>query len=69
MRSVRDRLQEAKSNGWLGEVQGLEVSVKAAAMQLVTLDRLRERQHRNVTDLGIPTIKETRFGPKEGKAG
>ena len=57
--NLKDRIQEAKSNGWLGEFQGLEASLKAAATKLISLDRLHERPHSNVTNLGIPTIRES----------
>jgi hypothetical protein len=33
-------------NGWLGEVQGLEVSLKAAKRKLTSLDRSIERNSR-----------------------
>jgi hypothetical protein len=30
IRNLRERITEARMNGWLGEVQGLEVSLEAA---------------------------------------
>jgi hypothetical protein len=42
--NVKDRIQEAKLNGWLGEVTGLETSLKEAARKLVSIDRTRNRQ-------------------------
>jgi hypothetical protein len=42
--NLADRIQEAKINGWLGEVQGLEVSLEAATAKLISLDRLHERK-------------------------
>lgn len=56
--NLADRIQEAKINGWLGEVQGLQVSLKAATAKLISLDRLRDRQNSTVTSLGMPVIKE-----------
>lgn len=45
-------------NGWLGEVAGLEASLKAAAQKLVSLDRTRERKSDRTVSLGIPVITD-----------
>jgi hypothetical protein len=61
--NLRDRIQEAKLNGWLGEVQGLETSLRAAAQKLVSLDRMRDRKtsgDARIADLGLPVIREAR---------
>ena len=42
--NLRDRISEAKLNGWLGEVEGLKVSLEAASRKLVSLDRAQDRQ-------------------------
>ena len=48
-------------NGWLGEVQGLEVSLEAAKRKLASLDRSIERNRRTgPTDLGMPAISHPR---------
>ncbi|MFH9554521.1 hypothetical protein [Streptomyces sp. NPDC017435] len=39
IRNLGDRIAEARMNGWLGEVQGLQVSLSKAKEQLVGLDR------------------------------
>ncbi|MCK2238965.1 MULTISPECIES: tyrosine-type recombinase/integrase [unclassified Crossiella] len=41
--NLRDRIEEAKLNGWLGEVAGLKASLNAASSKLVSLDRMMER--------------------------
>jgi site-specific recombinase XerD len=53
--NLRDRIQEARANGWLGEVQGLQTSLDAGAAKLVALDRMRERATTPV-NLGVPII-------------
>jgi hypothetical protein len=53
---LRDRIQEAKLNGWLGEIDGLNVSLEAAGRKLVSLDRMRDRQPVGPVNLGIPII-------------
>jgi hypothetical protein len=40
--NLRDRIQEAKLNGWLGEVAGLETSLNEAVRKLVNLDRTKD---------------------------
>lgn len=54
--ALRDRVEEAKLNGWLGEVAGLKTSLDAAARKLVSVDRMRERQPAGPVDLGIPVM-------------
>ena len=49
-------------NGWLGEVQGLEVSLKAAKRKLASLDRSIERNSRTgPADLGMPIIRDPKM--------
>ncbi|WP_410570713.1 tyrosine-type recombinase/integrase [Amycolatopsis sp. cmx-4-61] len=57
--NLRDRIQEAKANGWLGEVAGLDTSLNEASRKLVSLDRTRDRQPAGPVNLGIPIIKDT----------
>lgn len=47
------RIAEAEREGWLGEVEGLRVSLAGAEDKLAQVDR--HRDHRTVVDLGIPT--------------
>jgi hypothetical protein len=54
--NLRDRIHEARLNGWLGEIQGLQVSLDAATRKLVSLDRLRDRQPAGPVNLGVPVI-------------
>jgi Phage integrase family len=59
IRNLEDRITEARLNGWLGEVQGLQTSRDAAAKKLVTLDRNITHARQGATErtsLGIPTI-------------
>jgi integrase len=61
IRNLRERITEARMNGWLGEVQGLEVSLEAAKHKLASLDRSIERNRRGgPTDLGMPAISNPR---------
>jgi integrase len=57
IQSLTERIKEAKSNGWLGEAEGLQVSLQAAAKKLVALDQSRTRSKHTVTDLGLPQIR------------
>ncbi len=56
--NLRDRITEARANGWTGEVEGLQVSLNAAAGKIATIDRMRvrERGPSTATDLGIPIL-------------
>ena len=56
--NLHERITEARINGWLGEVQGLQVSLEAAKRKLASLDRSIEHNHRNgPADLGMPIIR------------
>lgn len=54
--NLNDRIQESRTNGWLGEVHGLETSLTSATMKLVSLDRSTARTSGAQTALGMPTI-------------
>lgn len=59
IRNLDDRITEARLNGWLGEVQGLQTSRDAAANKLVALDRTVAQASRAATEptlLGIPVV-------------
>lgn len=56
-RNLADRIDEARANGWLGEVRGLQVSFEAARKKLVSLDRLARNNNRiGTVNLGMPII-------------
>jgi integrase len=57
IRNLADRIAEAKRNGWLGEVQGLQVSLAEAEKKLVSLDRRAATG--GPTLLSIPVIRHT----------
>ncbi|MFG2369305.1 integrase [Streptomyces mirabilis] len=67
IRNLAERIAEARTNGRLGEVQGLQVSLTKAKEKLVALDRSLERTHNNgrgvPTELGMPVITRPRPGP------
>ena len=59
IRNLTERVAEARANGWLGEVQGLQVSLAKAKEKLASLDRTLDRssgRQAGPTDLGMPII-------------
>jgi site-specific recombinase XerD len=56
--NLRDRIEEARANGWTGEIEGLRVSLNAAAAKLASLERMRERSADTRTDIGMPALRE-----------
>ncbi|MCX6489633.1 MAG: site-specific integrase [Rhodococcus sp. (in: high G+C Gram-positive bacteria)] len=52
--NLRDRIAEARNNGWTGEAEGLQTSLTAAATKLVSLDRTAGPNA--MTSLGIPAM-------------
>jgi hypothetical protein len=52
VRNLSERITEARINGWLGEVQGLETSLKAATAKLAVLEKSSNRSESHVVQLG-----------------
>ncbi|MFK0258276.1 hypothetical protein [Streptomyces sp. NPDC090445] len=46
-------IEEARVNGWLGEVHGLQASLEAARNKLASLDRLTRNRNRNRTPITL----------------
>ncbi|MDX3524714.1 hypothetical protein [Streptomyces scabiei] len=54
--NLLDRIAEAEKEGWLGEVDGLKVSLAGAVQKLAQLD---ERTRRTITvNLGMPSFPD-----------
>jgi hypothetical protein len=51
-----DRIAEAESHRWLGEAEGLKVSLAGARAKLAEMDQITDR--RNTTQLGMPTFTQ-----------
>ena len=55
--NLRDRIAEAQREGWLGEVEGLQVSLTGAEEKLAQIERrCRTGTGIAATNLGIPTL-------------
>ncbi|MGH6781584.1 MAG: tyrosine-type recombinase/integrase, partial [Sphingomonadaceae bacterium] len=61
-----ERIKEAETHRWLGEAEGLKVSLAGAHAKLAQMDQLTAR--RTTTDLGMPTFTQaagrTNIDPK-----
>jgi hypothetical protein len=55
--NLGDRLQEAKDQGWLGEVAAIETTLAAAAQKLEAMRELTGRD--TTTHLGMPNVRST----------
>ena len=51
------RITEAEREGWLGEIEGLQISLTGANDKLAQIDRRRDRQP---ADLGLPALPPQR---------
>jgi hypothetical protein len=51
------RITEAEQEGWLGEIEGLQVSLASEEEKLPQLESERERQCKAL-DLGMPTFSQ-----------
>ncbi|MFI5987855.1 tyrosine-type recombinase/integrase [Streptomyces sp. NPDC051555] len=63
--NLRDRIAEAEREGWLGEVEGLHISLAGAEEKLAQLDR--RPPNPGAVDLGIPTITCPRPVPRQSR--
>lgn len=59
--NLADRLQEAKEQGWLGEVATIETTIAAAEQKLIAMRG--QAAHRTTTSLGMPGT-----GPAVGRS-
>jgi hypothetical protein len=59
--NLRQRLDEATERRWLGEVQGLQISLEAARAKLTAVDRITRTTAAGPTVLGLPSFPR-RFG-------
>ena len=61
LEEIRDNLEtriiEAKREGWLGEIEGLQVSLAGAKNKLTQLDTTIQRRTKNI-ELGMPTFAQ-----------
>jgi hypothetical protein len=55
--NLQDRIAEAEREGWLGEAEGLRVSLAAAEEKITQLDARRERRSSPVF-LGVPSFDQ-----------
>lgn len=55
--NLNDRISEADREGWLGEIEGLQVSLDAAEEKIAQLDARQTRKESPVF-LGIPTLEQ-----------
>ncbi|MFI0410692.1 hypothetical protein [Actinomadura sp. 3N508] len=54
--NLKRRIDEARDHRWLGEVQGLQVSLEAAKTKMAALVRAERTQPANAVPLGMPVI-------------
>jgi hypothetical protein len=55
--NLRARIDEARHEGWLGEISGLEITLAAATRKLGEMDELAVH-HSTVVTLGLTHNKE-----------
>jgi hypothetical protein len=55
--NLGERIGEATSNGWLGEVKGLQVSLEAAKSKMDRLVKSAATRRSSAVNMGIPAIQ------------
>lgn len=58
IQNLRERIREAQANGWLGEVEGLQVSFDAAMAKLNSLKNTLTDGRPQLVDLGVPVFTD-----------
>jgi integrase len=56
--NLSERIKEARANGWLGEVEGLHISLNAAKRKLASLEPVNGQPRH--ADLGMPGLNNAR---------
>lgn len=71
IQNLRDRIREARGNGWLGEVEGLQASLDAATAKLNSLKNTPADGRPQLVDLGMPVFTDNAPTPQldTGKPG
>ncbi|GAA0900904.1 hypothetical protein GCM10009574_087960 [Streptomyces asiaticus] len=64
IQNLRERIREARGNGWLGEVEGLQVSLDAATAKLNSLSRAPADGRPQLVDLGLPVFTDSASPPQ-----
>lgn len=62
--NLADRITEARINGWLAEVEGLQCNLNGARAKLAMLDRTA-RNNAPATDLGMPAYRAITQGGRQ----
>lgn len=52
--NLEERITEAEQHGWLGDAEGLRVTLNSAEMKLAQMFKMQSNQKSEVVDLGIP---------------
>jgi integrase len=55
--NLQDRIAEARREGWLGEIAGLEATLEAATQKLRAMKQIAARD--GTTNLGMPSFRDT----------
>ncbi|MDQ1013570.1 hypothetical protein [Streptomyces afghaniensis] len=64
IQNLRERVREVRANGWLGEVEGLQVSLDAATAKLNSLKRTPTDGRPQLVDLGMPLFTDDALPPQ-----
>ncbi|MCX4846470.1 hypothetical protein [Streptomyces sp. NBC_00893] len=56
---LRERIREARGNGWIGEVEGLQAGLDAATAKLNSLSRAPADDRPQLVDPGMPVFTDT----------
>ncbi len=54
--NLQARLSEAHHQGWLGEVEGIEISLTGARQKLDQIQAAQTRSANSLVNLGLPTL-------------
>ena len=55
--NLRERIAEAKQQGWAGDVEGLRVTLNGAELKLAQMYKLQNHHGSEVAELGIPIVR------------
>jgi hypothetical protein len=69
IQNLRERIREARANGWSGEAEGLQVSFGAAMAKLNSLRNTPADGRPQLVDLGMPVITDPAPSPGTGDPG
>ena len=59
--NLQERITEATQQGWIGDVEGLRVTLNSAEVKLSQMYKLQNHHEREIVQLGTPIVRQSKY--------